>query len=77
MTTTEIIKKAREALPYVCETDQPVYRVAIVNENSFDLTLSMLNTTTPNNIIKHHYVVEFRKQFIGGVVIGWEFVGIV
>jgi hypothetical protein len=74
MTTAQIIEVAREMLPYTSEFDHDVIRVPVSIKHRFEIETSLLQSDDAIAFYKRFYEVEFRKQYIRGVAIGWEFV---
>jgi len=76
MTTAQIIEAAQQMLPYTSEFDHDVIRVPVSTIHRFEIETSLLQPDESMIIQKRFYEVEFRKQYIKGVAIGWEFVKI-
>ena len=76
MTNAQIIEAAREMLPYTSEFDHDVIRVPVSTSHRFEIETSLLQSDDIIAFHKRFYEVEFRKQYIKGVAIGWEFVKI-
>ena len=76
MTAAQIIEAARRMLPYTSEFDHDVIRVPVSNKHRLEIETSLLQTDDPTIFDKRFYEVEFRKQYIKEVAIGWEFVNI-
>lgn len=75
MTLEQIIKKAREDLPYTSDFEMPEIRIPVQN---FNPSLSSSESLpVPTEYDRPFYVVLFRKQFISHIVVGWEFVELV
>jgi hypothetical protein len=74
MTTAQIIEAAREMLPYTSEFDHDVIRVPVSTRHRFEIETSLLQSDDALVLHKRFYEVEFRKQYIRGIAIGWEFV---
>jgi hypothetical protein len=76
MTTAQIIEAARQMLPYTSEFDHDVIRVPVSTKHRFEIETSLLQPDDAVAFHKRFYEVEFRKQYIKNVAIGWEFVNI-
>ena len=76
MTTTQIIEAAREMLPYTSEFDHDVIRVPVSIKRRFEIETRLLQQDDSIAFHKRFYEIEFRKQYIKSVAIGWEFVKI-
>ena len=76
MTAAQIIEVALQMLPYTSEFDHDVIRVPVSNNYHFELETSLLFIDDADAFDRPFYEVEFRKQYIKGVAIGWEFVNI-
>ncbi len=76
MTTAQIIAAAREMLPYTSEFDHDVIRVPVSIKHRFEIETSFLQPDDSIAFHKRFCEVEFRKQYIRDVAIGWEFVKI-
>jgi hypothetical protein len=71
----EIIEKAREQLPLTSEFENDIIRVLVNNwQIDFDISSQL---DAPTEYDKPYHEVEFRKQYVDGIVIGWEFVALV
>ena len=73
MTAVQIIEAARQKLPYLSEFEHEVIRVPVSNT---DTAASQLSTGVFTTYEKPFYEVEFKKQYIKNIAIGWEFVKI-
>lgn len=71
----EIIEKARAVLPLTSEVEHDRIRVLVKNDNINVELDSQLDA--PTRYCVDYYEVEFRKQIVEGIIIGWEFVGLV
>jgi hypothetical protein len=76
MTTIQIIETAREMLPYTSEFEHNVIRVPVGNPKPYDTDATGLPLNYRILAGKPFYEVEFRKQYIKNIAIGWEFVNI-
>lgn len=77
MTALQRIEEAEKYLPYTSEIECDRYRVIVQNQHHSDLDMVLHLNDTPNIYDFPFYEVEFRKQYVSGIVVGWEFVGIV
>ena len=75
MTATEIIDKARKQLPDPVNYRLTEMEIPIENENAASLQFEY-PIDAPTMYDKPFYHVRFRKQFISGMVVGWEFEGL-
>ena len=73
MTTAQIIEAARKKLPYTSEFDHDIIRVPVKNT---DIETSLLQPAAVAGYEKPFYEVEFKKQYIKSIAVGWEFVKI-
>lgn len=73
MTTAQIVEAARKKLPYTSEFEHEVIRIPVRNTN---LETNLLQPDVPTAYKKPFYEVEFKKQYISKIAIGWEFVKI-
>jgi len=76
MIAVQIIEVARQMLPYTSEFDHDVIRVPVSNKHLLETEASLLQPDDSITFDKRFYEVEFRKQYIKEVAIGWEFVNI-
>lgn len=76
MTAAQIIEVAQQMLPYTSEFDHDVIRVPVINKHRFGIETSLQQPDNSIALDKRFYEVEFRKQYIGNVAIGWNFVNI-
>jgi len=76
MTKIQIIEAARQMLPYTAEFDHDVIRVPVRNKYPFQIELSLQQPDNDTTFHKSFYEVEFKKQYVKNVAIGWEFVNI-
>lgn len=73
MTAVQIIEAARRKLPYLAEFEHDVIRVPVSDK---DIASSLLQNDEYSTYENHFYEVEFRKEYIKSVAVGWEFVKI-
>jgi len=73
MTTAQIIDAARKKLPYTSEFDHDIIRVPVKNT---DIETGLLQPAAIADYKKPFYEVEFKKQYIKNIAVGWEFVKI-
>ncbi len=74
MNLEKIIEKARELLPFTSDFENDKIRVILMKDLNIDLE-SQLDAPTCYDSAYHE--VEFRKQYVNGIIIGWEFVGLI
>lgn len=74
MTATEIIEEAWKQLPFTSDVEMDRYMVTVQKKHLFDIDFIMLANDTPTIYDQPFYIVEFQKQYVEGIVIGWEFV---
>ena len=73
MVLCEIIEKAREQLPFTSDFESDRIRVIVIKDLNIDLESQL---DAPIGYDKPCYEVDFRKQYVNGIIIGWEFVGL-
>lgn len=69
-----IIEKASERLSFTSEIEHEKYRVVLYN-GEIDIDLS-IRLDTPTQYNKPYLEVEFKKQYVNGIAIGWQLVEI-
>ena len=75
MTNTQIIETEWDLLPYTSEFEHDVIRMPVRNKNPADIE-PLLRGSKNITGTRPFYEVEFRKQYIKSVAVGWEFVSI-
>lgn len=71
----EIIKKAKEQLPFANGYKNDRIRVPVL-DSEIDPTMDGL-LDAPTEYDKSCHIVEFRKQYVNSIIIGWEFVALI
>lgn len=74
MNLEKIIEKAREQLPFTSDFENDRIRVVVMKDFDIDFESQL---DAPTQYDDPCYEVEFRKEYVDGIIIGWEFVALV
>ena len=65
----KLIEKAKEQLPFANGYKNDKIRVPVKNWE----VLIDDQAIAPTEFDKPYYIIQFRKQYVSGIIVGWEF----